>query len=163
VTNIAAIVDYTAALAAEQVEGIVATFGSGTGAIVDPLRDPATVRAIPDAPQQEGEHWSEVAAMTATEWLTQEGAQHLTWVIPMRVWFQRVDDAALRRAAQPFFARYWTAFTADPTLGGNCAVSRLLRSSIGVDPPAGPNRARWGFLDLDLMVEEYADPFGEGS
>lgn len=162
-TQIARVVDYTAALVAEQVEGIVAVYGSGTGDIVDPLREPDNIRSVPDAPQQQYEHWSEVASMTATAWATQQGAQRLTWLIPMRLWFQRVDDAALRRAAQPFFARYWTAFTADPRLGGLVAMSRLLRGSIGVDPPAGTNRARWGFLDFDLMVEEYADPFGEPS
>lgn len=162
-TRIAEIVDYSAALAAVQVEGIAATFGAGSGLVDDPLRSGEKVRPAPGAPTQPFEHWSEVGQMTASEWETQDGAQRLTWVIPMRLWMARSDLGRLRQDAQPFFAAYWQAFTADPTLGGLAAVSRLTRMEVGDDPPRADGRARWGWLDVTLEAEEITDPYPEPS
>lgn len=157
-SQIAAIVDYTAALAAGEVDGIAAAFGSGSSSTADPLRDGHDIRPAPNAPTQPFEHWSEVAAMASSEWLTQDGAMRVTWLIPMRLWLLRTDLGRLRATAQPFFPAYLAAFQADPTLGGKALLSRVIRMEIGDDPPRGQNQARWGWLDVQLEVQEVVDP-----
>lgn len=157
------IVDYTAARAGSAVSGLAAVFGSGSSGTSDPLRSGQTIRPAPGAPTQEFEHWSEVAALQTSEWLTQDGAMRMTWVLPMRLWLGRADLARLRATAQPFFAAYLGAFQSDHTLGGLAMTSRVSRMELGDDPPRGPGQARWGWLDTTLLIEELVDPPGEPS
>lgn len=157
-SRIGAIVDYTAARVGSEIEGIAAVFGSGSSSTDDPLRSGQTIRAAPNVPTQEFEHWSEVAALTASAWFHQDGAQQLTWRIPMRLWFTRSDLARLRQVAQPFFAPYVAAFQTDPSLGGLVFDSQILHMELGEDPPRGTGTARWGWLDVELQVVEIADP-----
>lgn len=157
-SRIEEIVDYTAARVAEEVPGIAAVFGSGAGSISDPLRAGQDIAPAPNAPAQPFEHWSEVGAMTASEWLTQDGAMLVTWVVPMRLWLLRTDLGRMRATAQPFFAAYLSAFQSDRTLGGNASISRVLRMEVGEDPPRGQNQARWGWLDVQLEIREVVDP-----
>ncbi len=159
-TEIAAIVDYTAARVGSEVEGLAAVFGIGASETEDPLRSGETIRPIPNAPTQEFEHWSEVAALTASEWFTQDGPLQLTWVIPMRLWFGRADLAHLRLISLPFFPAYIQAFQTDPTLGGTGKIldAQILRMQLGSDPPRQPGEARWGWLDIALQVVEIVDP-----
>lgn len=159
-SDIGVLVDYTAARVGSQVTGIQAVYGSGTGNIDDPLRSGNKIQPAPFAPVQPFEHWSEVAAMTNFEWLTQDGGGSATWEIAMRCYLLAADFQNLRQQAQPLFALYLSAFQSDPTLGGHCKPflpSRLTTMQLGIDPPV-KDRARWGWIEVRLQVTEVVDP-----
>lgn len=163
-SRIAEIVDATAAIAAS-VSGIVAVFGSGRGNIDDPLRSGKKIRAAQGGPTEPYEHWSEVGSLIGSEWATQDGGQIVTWAVAMRVWLDRTELDVMRQNAQPLFPAYLSAFQADPTLGGLCMLSRIIRMDIGDDPPRAAGQearwgliARWGHLDINLEVQEVVDP-----
>lgn len=145
-SQIAAIVDYTAQVAAG-IEGISAVYGCGQGSIGDPLNPGQTVQAAPDAPTGIYTHWSDMPDAPRIEWITQGGVVQYTWDVPMRLWLPRVDLANLRRNALPFYDRYLHAFLADHTLGGLCLIARPSKFERGSDD-------LWAWLDVNLEVTE---------
>jgi len=148
-SNIATIIDYTAAMAAG-IPGMQAVAASGQGVVDDPLRPGQKIATAPAAPSTPFTHWSEVPGAPAVMWVSQSGTVELTWTIPMRLWLPKTDEDA-RRTAMPFYDHYLRAFVSDPFLGAypdNLALrSELTGFSIGGDKD-------WSWLDVRLVVVE---------
>lgn len=154
VSNIALIVDYTAALAAG-IEGVKSVAGAGQGATDDPLRPGRKVQACGGSPSEPFQHWSELPDAPAVQWLTQNATVELTWDVPMRLWLPRADLAAMRRAALPFYDGYLRAFIVDRLLGGLVTRSEVSRMERGGDED-------WTWLEVTLTLTEIVN-YGSGS
>ncbi len=98
-SNIATIVDYTAAMAA-RIPGIQAVAASGQGVVDDPLRPGQKIRTAPAVPASPYTHWSEVPGAPKIMWVSQNSTVELTWTIPMRLWLPKTDEEA-RRTVMP--------------------------------------------------------------
>lgn len=148
-SNIALIVDYTAAVAAS-IPGVVGVAGSGQGTVDDPLRPGQKIAAAGSNPSAPYTHWSEVPGAPPVEWVSQSGTVEIAWTIPMRLWLP-AEDGEARRAALPFYDGYLRAFVRDPFLGaypGNLALrTEVARFAIGGDK-------NWSWLDVGLRVWE---------
>jgi hypothetical protein len=152
---IAAVVDYTAALAAGiagvalpngSTVGVRSVYGAGQGVILDPLRPGAFVQPVPDAPTEPFVHWSRLPDAPTIEWVSMQSVE-LTWTVPMRLWLPRSDSATAAQTALPFYDAYLARFTPDYTLGG-----MVLRSSIKSMKP--DTDESWFWLDVELEVVE---------
>lgn len=145
-SNIASIIDYSAALAAG-ISGIKAVFGSGQGATDDPLRPGSKVMGAPSNPTEPYTHWSTEPSAPPVEWVSQEGTVELTWLIPMRLWLPAGDLALARKMALPFYDGYLRAFITDRRLGDLVLRSQVARFAVGGDPD-------WSWLDIGLTAVE---------
>lgn len=149
-SNLARIVDYTAAVAG-QIEGVKAVFGTGSGLVDDPLRSGQKVAAAPSNPAAAFTHWSDVPDAPAVEHVSQSGTVELSWHVPMRLWLPKTDEDA-RRVVLPFYDRYLRAYLNDYYLGASPSEylalrTQLLRFKIGGDKD-------WSWLDVILVVVE---------
>lgn len=149
-TNIAQIVDYTAALVGREVEGVKMVFGAGQGEIDDPLRAGQKVAVAPSNPAAAFAHWSDVPNAPSVEWVSQQFHVELTWQIPMRLWLPKTDEEA-RRVVMPFYDRYLRAFVRDPFLGER-PDNLVLRTDIQHFRVGGDKE--WSWLDIGLLVVE---------
>jgi hypothetical protein len=145
-SNIAAIVDYSAQVAAG-IEGITAVFGVGQGTYDDPLRPGNTIAPCPNAPTSPYTHWSDLPDATDVTQVSQDGFSEYAWDLPMRLWLPISDMGNLRRLAMPFYQRYADAFLRDSTLGGLALVTPTLKFAFGSD-------TKWAWLDVNLTVME---------
>jgi hypothetical protein len=157
-SQIASIVDYSAALAARKVQGIVnpltgqtlgvaATFGAGQGTSPDPLRPGQTIAPAPEKPAVAYTHISDLPdAPGITTW-TQDLLVELEWTIPMRLYVPRGNIQVLRATLLPFLDAYLSAFWSDHRLGDLCLRAYLSSLRIEADDD-------WGWLAMDLAVLE---------
>lgn len=144
-SNIATIVDYTAAVAAG-IAGVKAVAAAGLGEVDDPLRPGQKIASSGSNPTGPYTHWSEVPGAPPVEWVTQSGTVQLLWTIPMRLWLPGSDEEA-RRTALPFYDGYLRAFVMDRLLGGLALRTEVARFAIGGD-------ASWSWLDVGIRVWE---------
>ena len=137
--------DYLASVAGN-IDGITAVFGTGQGAIGDPLRPGQTIRPAPDAPTGTWTFWADLPSGKG-EWLTQDGAEQWDWDFPCRLWLPRADLASLRRQAHPLYGSFRDAFAADRTLGGRVTSARVSAFDFSSDD-------FWSWLDVNIAVVE---------
>lgn len=150
-SNIARIVDYSAVLAAG-IPGVKSIWATGQGFETDPFTGKPLL-AAQESPAEEYAHFSDLPGAPSIVWVTNTGTEELTWVVPMRLWFQTTDYAVLRQKAMPFYDGYLAAFARDRTLRGLCLRARIASFAIGMDPEV-VGRARWAWLDPKLEVVE---------
>jgi len=153
VSNVALIVDYTAALAAG-IAGVKSVAGAGQGDTDDPLRPGQKIVACGGNPSEPYQHWSELPDAPTVQWLTQNGTVELTWELPMRLWLPRTDLAVMRRNALPFYDGYLRAFIRDYLLGG-----LVIRSEITHIQRDGDDD--WTWLEIMLSLTEIVN-YGDG-
>lgn len=146
-SDIAEIIDYTAAVAAG-IPGVRQVYGAGQGLIADPLRPGQTVAAAPDRAQAPFTHTSEIPDAPAVDYLTQTGTIEVVWTVPMRLYVNRSRLEDVRRALLPFYDAYLGAFAVDRTLGGLCALAWIGSLKVEADDD-------WAWLAVDLSVREY--------
>lgn len=146
-SRIAEIVDKTAAVAGG-IAGVRAVFGSGQGATDDPLRPGRKIDPAPSADRVgDLSHISFLPDAPGIEPIDQDGGIEIVWRIPMQLTLGRTELAKARAVALPFYADYIAAFWGDRTLGGLCAMSRIVLFDI-----ANEGQDRW--LQVDLEVRE---------
>ena len=146
VSNIALIVDYTAAVAAG-IEGVKSVAGAGQGETDDPLRPGYKIAACAGAPSEPYQHWSELPDAPSVQWLTQNATVELTWELPMRLWLPRGDFAMMRQMALPFYDGYLGAFIRDRLLSGLVIRSEITHIERGGDDS-------WSWLEVMLTLTE---------
>lgn len=155
-SQIARIVDYTAAVAARiqnvalpngTVVGVRAIYGAGQNVYGDPLRPGQYIQPAPALPLEPFSHMSELPDAPTVVPVTQTGTVQFGWVVPMRLYVPLGDFAAVRQTLLPFYAAYASVFTPDWTLGGLCLISSIKSFTRGVD-------ANWAWLDVELDVIE---------
>ena len=155
-SNIAYIVDYSAAVAARvqnltlpngEVGGVRSVYGAGQGLFGDPLRPGQTIQPAPEAPQEAFTHISDLPGAPNPTPLTQDGTVELLWAVPMRLYVPRSDLATVRQTLLPFYDGYEAAFWPDRTLGGLCLLAYIKSFTRGSDDD-------WAWLDMELSVLE---------
>lgn len=140
------IVDYTAVLAATEIEGLVAVAAIGTYGYDDPLRAGHKIATAQEKPGSAMTHWSEAPGAPPVKRVSQDGWVEIDWTIPMRLWLPKQTEAA-RRAAIPFYSRYLEAFYNDPRLSNLVLRSEITRFEIGGDQD-------WSWLNIGLTAVE---------
>lgn len=150
-SQIQTIIDYTAAVAAREIEGVKMIFGAGSGLVDDPLRPGRKVLPAPSDPPGPFCHWSDVPNAPDVEWVSQNFTAELEWQVPMRLWLPKQDEEA-RRLVLPFYDRYLRAFMRDPFLGERPYSDLALRTSISHLRIGGDKE--WSWLDVGLLVVE---------
>jgi hypothetical protein len=158
-SSIAAIVDYSAVLAAgiQNVMmpngtrvGVRSVYGAGQNLYADPLRAGQMIQPCPENPTEPFTHFSVMPEAPDTKPITQQGLEEWNWTIPMRLALPRGDAATATATLLPFYNAYKAALTAngtDWTLGGlalNANISSFDRSS----------DASWLWLEMELLVVE---------
>ncbi len=155
-TNIAAIVDYSAQVAASiqdvrlyngETIGVRAVFGTGQGLYTDPLHPGEYIQPAPENPDEPYTHVSDLPDTPAIEYVTQSGLVSLEWTVPMSLIVNRGTLATLRQTMMPFYGPYLAAFLTDPTLGGLCEIAYIKNMRLGPED-------QWDRLFMDLLVHE---------
>lgn len=149
-SQIERIVDYTA-MVAGGIEGVKAVAASGQGHYEDPLRAGQMIASAAANPAAAFTHWTELPGAPPLEWVSQSGTVEMKWMVPLRLWLPKGEEAA-RRFALPFYDRYLRAFVLDRLLGGLALRTEISRFHIGGD-------ADWSWLDVGLMVVERVNYF----
>jgi hypothetical protein len=157
-SQIATIVDYTAAVAAS-IQGLAnaltgnsdlgvrSIYGCGAGNVSDPLRAGQKVQPGAEKAIEPFQHWSDVPdAPTIASW-TQDGLYELEWNVPMRLYTNRGSLPTARGTILPFYDAYLRAFALDNRLGGLCAECHVSSFRVESDD-------EWVWLAVDLHVLE---------
>lgn len=155
-SRIAAIVDYTAVVAARvqgvplangEVGGVRSVFGAGLGIYADPLRPGQTIQPAPAIPLEAFSHQTDLPGAPAPTPLTQDGVVQLEWEVPMRLYVPVTDFALVRQTLLPFYDAYYGAFWRDRTLAGLCLLAYIKSFNRGQEND-------WAYLDMPLYVLE---------
>ena len=146
-SNIASIVDYTAALVGREVSGVKSVWGAGQGVYDDPLHPGHKIQPAGGNPREPFTHWSELPDAPVITWETQSGTVRIDWKLPMRLWLPKADLAETRRVALPFYDRYLRAFVLDPRLGGLALGMTDFTFDHGGDDD-------WAWLGFGLTIAE---------
>ncbi|MGH2512364.1 MAG: hypothetical protein ACRDGQ_06730 [Candidatus Limnocylindrales bacterium] len=159
-SNIAAIVDYSATVAARvqdvalangEIGGVRSVYGGGMNLYADPLRPGEMIQPSPEKPLEPFTHMTDLPDAPTITPLTQEGSVQLEWNVPMRFYVPRGDLATARQTLLPFYDAYEAAFWPDRRLGGLCLLA-YIRSM-------GPAQADsdWAWCPMVLYVLEEVD------
>lgn len=146
-TRIDEIVDVTAAIAMEEVEGVVATRGCGSGLVDHPTLVGQKILAAESNPLEDFTHWSDLPDMAAMNLQAMQGTHVMAWAIPMKLFIGKNDLARVRSALSPFMARYVAAFTNNLTLRG--LVQQIARIEFQLQ-----SDETWAWLAIRLHVTE---------
>jgi hypothetical protein len=155
-SNIAAIVDYSAQLAASvqgiylpngTTVGVRSVYGAGQGVYGDPLHPGQLIQPAPEEAIEAFMHVSDLPDAPIIAPYTQDGMVELTWLVPMRLYVPRGDLRTARQTLLPFYDAYLAAFVPDIRLGGLALIAYLASYRIESD-------SDWAWLAMDLHVEE---------
>ena len=157
-SQIAAMIDYSAYLAALHVQnvtnpltggivGVRSTYGAGQGLYPDPLRAGSMIAPAIEAITDPFTHVSDLPdAPSITSW-TQDLLVELHWVIPMRLYVPRAPLDVLRATLLPFYDAYLATFFCNSRLGGLAVESHIGSMKVEADDD-------WGWLAMELHAME---------
>lgn len=155
-SSIAAIVDYTATVAARiqgvplpngEPGGVRSVYGAGQGLYPDPLRPGQMIQPAPERPLEPFSHISDLPGAPSPKALTQSGTVQFEWIVPMRLYVARTDLGLVRQTLLPFYDAYEAAFWPDRRLGGLCSLAYIKSFTRASDED-------WAWLDMELSVTE---------
>ena len=158
-SQIAAMVDYSAYLAASQVQnvtnpltggivGVRSVYGAGQNLYPDPLRAGSMIAPAIETITEPYTHVSDIPDAPSIVTWTQDLLVELEWVIPMRLYVPRAPLEVLRATLLPFYDVYLRTFFRDSRLGGLATEAHIAAMRVGIDDLNG------GFLAMDLHVLE---------